>query len=491
MKKLPGARSASAKISRRLVLQGAGGAVLALPLLESLGGGGPRAARAQVEDAPPFAIFLRQGNGVACAQNTSEVGSEPERFWPRSEGALTPDSLSGRALEELVDYRARLLVVGNVNMRDFNYGDGHARGALQSLTGRGPVVAGAGGGSEAAGESLDHRIGRELHEDGRDSWFMYAGGNHGWLGGACISFRSAGVRRSPIHNPLEAYRMLVGGDAGLDAEAQRQVVERGRSVNDLVRGQLSRLLARGELSRADRERLELHQSAIRDLEVRLTCQLDEEQQAALEGAGSLYNSSNGDSVLAATRLHMDVAALAVACGMTRSVAIQVGNGNDGNTRYSDETGALMENYHYLSHRRLSHGSDGTILSNADQQHSLVDRHFARTFGHLLGRLSEYAMPSGGTLLDAGICAWMNDLGNGPGHSNMNVPWVIAGSAGGFLKQGEYIRVGERGAMTHTALLNTIGTAVGLRTGGGALSDFGDSGLPRGLLTQIMAPGATV
>lgn len=479
------------KLSRRLVLRGAGGVVLALPFLESIIPDGPDRARAAA-DVPPFAVFFRQGCGVAAAQRT-DLGSEPERFWPRSEGPLTTDSLRDRALEELVDYRDKLLVIGNVNMQDFNYGDGHARGALQCLTGQGPTVTGQGGASEAAGESLDHRIGRELNEDGRDSWFMYAGANYGWLGGPCISYRGRAMRRSPLHSPLEAYRQLIGGDAGLSQEAQRQIAERGRSVNDLVRTQLSRLLASDTLSRADRERLELHQQSIRDLEVRLTCQLDAEREAALDRAGSAHSSTNGDEVLRAARLHMDVAAVAIACGVTRSVAIQVGNGNDGNTRYSNlETGALMENYHYISHRRLSHGSDGTVISNADVLHSYVDRHFARTFRHLLDRLSEYTMPSGGTLLDAGICAWLNDLGNGPGHSNYNVPWIIAGSAGGFFKQGEYIRVGRDREITHTRLLNTIGTAVGLRErDGGALQSFGDSSLPRTILTELMAPGVSI
>ena len=69
------------KLSRRLVLRGIGGAVLGLPFLESIGRTAP--ARADAESS--FAIFLRQGNGVAAAQNT-EVGMEPERFWANANG---------------------------------------------------------------------------------------------------------------------------------------------------------------------------------------------------------------------------------------------------------------------------------------------------------------------------------------------------------------------------------------------------------------------
>lgn len=470
------------RLSRRVVLRGIGGAAIALPLLESIGGG-----RAQADgDAPPYAIFFRQANGVAAAQNT-EIGSEPERFWPRDLGPLTTDSLRDRALDELTDYRSKLLAVGNVNMQGYDYGDGHARGALQCLTARGPVVAGAGGGSEADGESIDHRIGRELNPDGADSWFMYAGRNSGWLGGACISYRGSNDRRSPLHNPAEAYVTLIGGDAGLSVEAQNQIALRGRSVNDLVRSQLVRLQSRPELSRPDKDRVELHLSAIRDLEVRMSCQLSEERARALDGAASIYDSTDGDETLATARMHMDVAALAVACGVTRSVAIQVGSGNDGATRYSDlVTLEPMENFHYLSHRRLSHDSSGTVISDSDLKHHYVDRHFARTFRHLLDRLSEYEMPSGGTLLDCGVSCWLNDLGNGPAHSRSNVPWILAGSCGGQLRQGEHVEIsaGEN-VVNHNKLLNTIATAVGVtKSDGSPLDDFGDPALEGGLLDEL-------
>ena len=174
------------KLSRRHILQGLGGAVLGLPVLEGLM---PRRAEAAEPGTLPFAIFLRQADGVAAAQNTEELGVEPERFWPEPLGALTTATLAGKSLVELADHRARLLVVRNVNMKDYNYGDGHARGALQSLTARGPAVEGAGGGSEASGESLDHRIGRELNPQKRDSLYLYAGQGGGWLGGPCISHR--------------------------------------------------------------------------------------------------------------------------------------------------------------------------------------------------------------------------------------------------------------------------------------------------------------
>ncbi|MGF1467509.1 MAG: DUF1552 domain-containing protein [Sandaracinaceae bacterium] len=470
------------KVSRRMVLRGAGGAMMTLPFLEGLAG--RRSAEAQ-DIAPPFVIFLRQANGVAAAQNTP-LGTEPERFWPRQEGPLTPDNLADRALDELTEYRQRLLVVGNVNMGGFDFGDGHARGALQCLTASGPTVNGAGGQSEAAGESIDHRIGRELNPDGRDSMFLYAGRPGGWLGGPCISYRAAGQRRSAIHSPHNAYMSFASSDDETP-DAQRRRIQRGQSVNDVLRAQLDRVLASSRLSSADRRRLETHRSAIRELEVSLSCRLSADEERALEGIGDIHESNDGDEVLAAVRLHMDVAALAVACGVTRSIAIQVGSGNDGSTRYRNRSGDMMENFHYLSHRRLSHDSSGAVINNADELHHLVDRQFAATFRHLLDRLSSYPTAEGRTLLDDGLAVWLNDLGNGPGHSRMSTPFILGGGCGGYFKQGEYIRVsgGER-VDNHAQLLNTIATAVGVRRDGGPLDNFGDPGLPGGLLDELRA-----
>lgn len=470
------------KLSRRLVLRGAGSLTLALPLFESLGRS--RGVRAAEEAFPPFAIFLRQANGVASAQTTTELGEEPERFWPRNYGRLNPANVEGRALEELDDYLDRLLVVHNVNMVDFPYADGHARGALQGLTARGPVEPGLAGESEADGESLDHRIGAELNEEGRESLFLYAGSSFGWLGGACISYRGPGNRKNPQSDAVSVYRDMMG----LDNQQFTDVIERQRSVNDLVRDQMDVLLRHPTMSRADRERLELHRAAIRDLESSLACRFAEDKEAVLDGESAGYASENGDHILAAVRSHMSVAALAVACGYTRSVAIQVGDGNDGTTRYRNlESGELMENFHFLSHRRQSHDAEGAVIPEADLLHHHVDRQFARTFRHLLDELAAHTTPLGGSLLDAGLAVWYNDLGNGPAHGAENVPVVIAGSANGFLRQGEYVRVGGNESSTHNQLLNTIGTAVGLRNADGdPLDDFGDPRLPKGILDDLLA-----
>lgn len=466
------------KMRRRMVLKGLGGITLGLPFLEGLRA--PGTAKAGGSAVEPYAIFFRQANGCASAQTTEEFGEEPERFWPSAEGQLTAGTMAGRALDELSAYRDRLLAVA-VDAAPFDYGDGHARGVMQGLTARPPVVLGVGADSEAAGESIDHRIGRELNPGGRDSLFLYAGLNEGWLGGACESYRGPGDRRAPLHNPMTAYQTIMGTDGETLSEL---LVERRRSVNDVVRDQMASLLNNSALSSNDVERLEQHRAAIRDLEDTLACNLTKDQEAQLEGDAAGFEHYDGNEVLAATRAHMDVAVLAVACGYTRSVAIQLGNGNDGTTRfYHPDTGEMFENYHYISHRRFSHGADGDIIPNADLLHHQIDRTFAQTFRYLLDALSAYPLPEG-SLLDAGVSVWHNDQSTGPGHSSNGLPYILAGSAGGYLAQGLYRRLPGNG--THCRLLNMIGSAAGLRDAAGMpIEDFGDPSLPKDALPELL------
>jgi hypothetical protein len=116
-------------------------------------------------------------------------------------------------------------------------------------------------------------------------------------------------------------------------------------------------------------------------------------------------------------------------------------------------------------------------------HHRIDRQFAQTFKYLLDKLAAYELGQG-SLLDAGMAVWVNDLGNGPAHSNRNCPVVIGGSAGGFLRQGQYVEASD--GSNHARVLNTVGSAAGLRKPNGDLiDDFGDPGLDRSVLRELM------
>jgi hypothetical protein len=85
-------------LSRRRVLQGAFGVTLALPVLESLTGLGPKAFAKAARDR--FFIVVRAGDGIV-----QEPEGGPARFWPPALGALTTTGLkqaTNRAVSELL-----------------------------------------------------------------------------------------------------------------------------------------------------------------------------------------------------------------------------------------------------------------------------------------------------------------------------------------------------------------------------------------------------
>ena len=65
--------------------------------------------------------------------------------------------------------------------------------------------------------------------------------------------------------------------------------------------------------------------------------------------------------------------------------------------------------------------------------------------------------------------WTVNYSDGPLHSPVNVPHVIWGSGGGFLKQGQFL---DAGGTTNNRLLNTLLTAT-LQDQHITVEDFGD------------------
>jgi hypothetical protein len=461
-------------VGRRLFLRGAASVVVGLPLLEAF-----LPKRASAADVHKFAIFMRQGNGVQQG-----LDAEPDRFWPSKLGPLTTEGMKAdgdRAVNGLADFASKLLIVRGCEMRSLqDAGCGHSSGGLLCLT-----AAKADGKNVekalATGESIDNRIERDLSGAGSEPLTLRAGPRSGYLDDV-LSYRSGGNRRTAESNPYSAYKALFG--MATDASDAERLVRRRKSVNDLVRSEMARLLSNSKLSKADRERIEQHRQAIRDLEIGMQCALPPELLDPLSKITTNQAQSDG-YVIETARLHSQVIALAMACGKSHAVTLQIGNGND-QTQYTIN-GTKYERFHHISHRINSDGSDGTPIANADVKHHEIDKLFASIFKELVAALDARKTPTG-TLLDEGVAVWLNDLSNGPPHSTRNMPYVCAGGAGGFLKTGVYVDAGNMAMnryVTHNKFLNTIGAAVGVKNGAGApLDDFGDPQLEKGLIAAM-------
>jgi hypothetical protein len=463
-------------ITRRRFLAGLGGATVALPVLESVRFLGGRRADAAVEGTPVYSVYIRQGNG--CQQADNGLG-EPERFWPRNLGAITTDSLTNtdgdRALSVLAPFADRLLLVRGTRFAFPGAGCGHSGGLNQCLTAA--KVVGEGAESLSDGMSVDWFLSQQVNPPGVEPLTLMSGPQQAYIAHG-LSYSGPSQLRGAANNPFSVYQALMGlGGSTEDLEA---IALRRKSVNDLVRGEMQDLLAKPDLSSADRQRLETHFEAIRDLEVRMGCQLTDGEVAAMQTIAEA-SEDNANRIVVAEMM-LDLIAMGFACDANRVATLQIGTGNDGTRYYVD--GTLQNTFHRISHRIDSDGGEGPAIEGADLLHHGIDKIFAGMFLHLLERLEMYGGPGGGTLLDDSVALWTNDLANGPPHSYNNVPQVLAGKAGGFLKTGQYV---DAGGVTHNQFLNTLINAAGVRKEDGTYYDsFGDTSLEPGVIDAMIA-----
>src|SRR5690606_37508575 len=280
------------RLSRRWFLRGLGGVTLGLPLLDAshATGSAPEPLR--------FALFVVGANGVAM-EDPSRQG-EVEMFWPSSTGPLTAESLRAddterrRTLGMLADYAPRLLLVRGVDQPYGSAGCDHQSGDNMCLTAA--RIYGSGNSSLAEGESIDNRIARERNPGGREPVTLRAGWRPndatGYDNPGFISYVGPRQPRAAEPSPLKAYQRMVGMPDP-DATKQANLVKQRASINDLLREQITDLMANPALSADDRQRLQQHFDTIRDMEVVMTqTELEQELQDQMAAVDSDVLSMN-------------------------------------------------------------------------------------------------------------------------------------------------------------------------------------------------------
>ena len=351
----------------------------------------------------------------------------------------------------------------------------HPEGAVQGLTGAGVRYAGndATAGSidltdptkvTSMGESLDNRIARELSKraDGTSDYTssLYMGVK--MLGEASISWTKSGASLFPEvaeENLLNVYNDLFLPLAG-DQATRELLLARRKSVNDLVRADLVSLRNDSRLSAADKDRLNVHMEAIRDTENALVgCTVP----GTLLGEVAGYDTS---SIVQKMNVIGKLAALAIACGVRRSVLINTGRFLD-QTQYPEVSATAGQyQFHALSHRLTA--EFGAPLTVGADLHHAIDRFHLQRFKSILDLLNAYDAGNGQTLLDRGTCVHYSDLGSGE-HIVTQLPYLYVGGANNALRTGIYANEDKQYLVR---FLNTIGAAVGCKTDAGLpLDDF--------------------
>jgi hypothetical protein len=448
------------RMHRRNFLRGAAGLTVGLPFLEAL----PlRSAWAQNE-VPVFSLFMVAANGVV-----------PQQFFPAAAGALDSANLSGKAVGALSEYASNLLVVGGLRLPTGGRACGHAEGLVQTLTGVAPATTGTS--ATAGGKSVDMFISGAVNAQGKDPITMYAGaGNYI---AERTSFSGAGAARPMQRNPYATFKQLAGivdsgpstpnePDAGGPSNPVDELLIRRKSVLDTVRTEISELQNLTAVSATDKQRLQLHYEAFREIEIDIVQTGDEIGEMAgddptcttgnldVQGVEAFKNglsfTQNGNMIEDIVRLHGEVTALAFACNVNRVGVLQWGDGTDG-TKYAGLTeGSVNWPFHQVSHRVQSDGQLGSDAT-AEATHAQIDVIRMQTFAKVLKHFSERG------LFANSLVYWTNHVATGS-HSVDNVPVIIAGSGGGYFKQGQYVLASGE----NKPLLSAVAAAAGAGTG---------------------------
>jgi hypothetical protein len=433
--------------NRRAFLRGAGTVAIGLPFLEGLA---ERSAWAQTSP-PVFTMYIVGSCGVVA-----------KNFFPDATGALTTAGLAGmttKAVSALSAHAPNLTFIKNINwVQGGPRGCGHAEGLVQSLTGAAPGS--TGNQAYASGPSADMVISKAVNPAGVDPICLYAAPKPAYVADR-ISFRAAGAGqvRSGDQNPYILYQKLMGlttttpGGGTMTDPVAAELAATQKSINDIVRADLNSLMGNSALSSDDKQRLKLHFDSIRDLEVKLgnmglMCTQTGLDTTKLDSYKSNFRFDNNGMIETITLLHMQLVALAFACNYNRVATLQWGDGTDG-TRYNVTSNAgLGWTFHQLSHRIQDDAAVGNNAT-AEKAHAEVDVVRMQTLAKGLDAFAARGLQNNAMVV------FTTHVSDGPSHSGNNVPHIMWGNGGGYLKTGQYI---DPGKVTNNKFHNTIITA---------------------------------
>ncbi len=443
-------------MKRRDFLKAIGAASLALPFYDILCG--DQRARAAAGQAKRLIIFYFP-DGVPGVSEQGE-GS----LWDCT-GSELNFNLS-ECLQPMERFRQQAVFLNGLDMGPADSGS-HPGGAKKLLTGI------DGGGGASVDQVLANSVG-----SGHPHRLLYLGSmaNHNNASGdKHISYSGPGQTVAPEDNPMRAFTRLFGqglpqGDMGGGGPTRRQLMR--TSVIDGVLADMNDL--RGRLGNVEKIKLDQHLESLREVEARLkadasdmpsipTCQNPSQNTAGLTPDG-LYDPSRFPITL---RLQMELMVQAMACDLTRVGVIQASHHTSEliMSRFPDSE-MHDPGFDMRSHQASHYGSRHDRAKREFTDFVAQRRWFVSQFAALLDMLA--SRPEGdGTMLDHSLLWLCTEVSDGNTHRHDNMPFVMAGGAGGCLRTGRLLsHYGRR----HNELLTSICHAMGHNVTG-----FGNAG----------------
>jgi hypothetical protein len=159
------------------------------------------------------------------------------------------------------------------------------------------------------------------------------------------------------------------------------------------------------------------------------------------GAFAGGNSAAGNSNLATSftlggDMMMNLMALSMICDTNRMLLLLY----PGYVTFNWDGITHTHDHHGLSHRTGDFTVGGSCkVEGVLDMIQAIDTWYAKKYAKLVGLLDSIS-EGGGKLLDSTATMWLPELSDGAAHNLNNLPIVIAGSAGGYLKQGVAVNV---------------------------------------------------
>ncbi|HEX3855480.1 MAG TPA: DUF1552 domain-containing protein [Polyangiaceae bacterium] len=258
-----------------------------------------------------------------------------------------------------------------------------------------------------------------------------------------LSWKAGSIANSPNSSPKNVFNQLFAG-ANLSAAQISNVQARRKSILDLVMTQLTAF--QGVVGTDDKSKIQSHLDAIRSIEDSLTSQTTA-ASCAPPSLGDAVDYTQTANYPALVAIQMKLAAAAVTCGMSRAVTLELIDDGGGNSLTFPWLNVSQANYHAIAH----------LGANAAADKTTIDTWFYQQVATNLLAPLDASVEGSGTALDNSCVLVANDMQEGDSHYVKKVPWLMAGSCGGFFKTG---RVVELNDAPNNQLLTTILHAMG-------------------------------
>jgi hypothetical protein len=433
------------RFSRRSFLQRVGAGAAFLPLIHA-----ERALGAGPGGSPKRLVLIAWTNGVAQSH-----------FYPAGEDPVASD-----VLKTLAPVKSKVLVPLGLDIKVMldagKRFDGHF--SYPSLfTGTYRNIGGQNG--DATGPSLDYVVSQHFAKSVNlpiplMNTTAVAGKNN-------ISYRGPGARNAPESSPARLFdRLFQSNLSGGNNDALRA---RRKSVLDHLKQDLASFGTR--LGAEDKQKIESHLESVRQLETQLA--------SSSGGSCAAPAKPSGDAYQTKIAQFNQLAAIALRCDATRVVTMVWGDDGGYFPRTFDFVG-VGGDYHNLAHQGPG-GYSRKVRTDIWLYEQVAD----------LAKRLDATDEGGRTALDNSAIVVANDMDEGNSHQNARIPFVVVGGAGGALRTGRAVRLGNwrgktgaywraDGGVPHNRLLATIAAAMGVPTQGFGASNYS------GLLPELQA-----